>query len=125
MERAAAAYGKEGEDNEVEVGFGPSNEVPKSDGPKGDKNSPDYLLFNCTFDMERLKGEARTRAISHVGTQIADLRDPQSKGTEVTAYELEYRAWQITVLSAVANHNALYDPESTDDVCRPSALEEQ
>jgi hypothetical protein len=125
VERAAAAYGKEGEDNGVEVGFDTSNEVPKSDGPKGDKNSPDDLLFNCTFDMQRLKGEARTRAISHVGTQIADLRDPQSKGTEVTAYELEYRAWQKTVLSAVANHNALYDPESTDDVCRPSALEEQ
>ena len=53
--------------------------------------------------MERLKGEALTRAISHVGTHIADLGDPQSKGTEVTAYELEYRAWQTTVVSAVAS----------------------
>ena len=27
--------------------------------------------------------------------------------------------------SPVVPHNALYDPETTDDVCRPSALEEQ
>ncbi len=103
VERAAAAYGKEGEDNGVEVGFGTSNEVPKSDGPKGDKNSPDGLLFNCTFDMERLKGEALTRAISHVGTHIADVRDPQFAAADANAYELEYRAWQTTVLSAVAS----------------------
>ncbi len=104
IERAAAAYGKEGEDNGVEVGFGTANEVPKSDGPKGDKNSPDGLLFNCTFDAERLKGEALTRAISHVGTHIADARDAQFAATEANAYELEYRAWQTTVLSALAFH---------------------
>jgi hypothetical protein len=44
IERAAAAYGKEGEDNGVQVGFGVANEVPKSDGPKGEKDSPDGLL---------------------------------------------------------------------------------
>ncbi len=102
VERAAAAFGKEGEDNGVEVGFGTPNEVQKNDGPKGDKNSPDGLLINCTFDMDRLKGEALTRAITHVGTHIADLRDPQSTAAESTAYELEYRAWHTTVLNAVA-----------------------
>lgn len=102
VERAAAAYGKEGEDNGVEVGFGTSNEVPKNDGPKGDKNSPDGLLINCTFDMDRLKGEALTRAISHVGTHIADVRDAQSPAAGANAYELEYRAWQTTVLSSFA-----------------------
>ena len=99
VERAAAAFGKKGEDNGVEVGFGATNEVPKSDGPKGDNDSPDGLLLNCTFDMDRLKGEALTRAISHVGTHIADLRDPS---VAVTPYELEYHAWVTTVLSAVA-----------------------
>jgi hypothetical protein len=103
VERAAAAYGKEGEDNGVQVGFGVSNEVPKNDNPKGDKNSPDGLLINCTFDMDRLKGEALTRAITHVGTHVADVRDPQSTAAGATAYDLEYRAWQTTVLSAVAS----------------------
>jgi hypothetical protein len=87
----------------VEVGFGTSNEVPKIDSPKGDKNSPDGLLFNCTFDMDRLKGDALTRAISHVGTHIADVRDPQAHVAEAKAYQLEYQAWQTTVLSAVAS----------------------
>jgi hypothetical protein len=103
VERAAAAYGKEGEDNGVEVGFGTSNEVPKIDSPKGDKNSPDGLLFNCTFDMERLKGDALTRAISHVGTHIADVRDLKAYVVEANAYQLEYQAWQTTILSAVAS----------------------
>jgi len=102
VERAAAAYGKEGEDNGVEVGFGTANEVAKIDGPKGDKNSPDGLLFNCTFDMDRLKGEALSRAIAHIGTHIADVRDPQSPKTDANAYEFESRAWQVTVLNAVA-----------------------
>jgi hypothetical protein len=102
LERAAAAYGKEGDDNGVEIGFGTPNEVPKNDGPKGDKNSPDGLLVKCTFDMDRLKGDGLTRAITHVGMHIADLRDPLSTGAESTAYGLEYHAWQTTVLSAVA-----------------------
>jgi hypothetical protein len=103
VERAAAAYGKEGEDNGVEVGFGTPNEVPKNDGPKSDRNSPDGLLFSCTFDTDRLKGEALTRAISHVGTHIADIRGPQSAAKEENLYELEYHAWQTTVLSAIGS----------------------
>ncbi len=103
VERAAAAYGKkEGEDNGVQVGFGVPNEVPRSDSVKGEHDSPDGLLFNCTFDMERLKGSALTRAISHVGNHIADLRETGSQAAE-NAYDLEYRAWQTTVLSALAS----------------------
>lgn len=103
VERAAAAYGKEGEDNGVEVGFRAPSEVPKNDNPKGDRNSPDGLLFSCMFDMDRLKGEALAKAISHVGTHIADIRGPQSAGKEQNPYELEYHAWQTTVLSAIGS----------------------
>jgi hypothetical protein len=99
IERSAVAYGKQGEDNGVQVDFGTANEVSKSDGLKGDKDSPDGLLLNCTFDMDRLKGEALERAIAHVGTHIADLRD---RALSIAAYDLEYRAWQTTVLSAIA-----------------------
>lgn len=102
LERAAAAYGKEGDDNGVEVGFGTPNEVPKNDGRKGDKDSPDGLLFNCTFDADRLKGDALARAIAHIGTHIADLRDSGPTAVQMSAYNLEYRAWQTTVLGAVA-----------------------
>jgi hypothetical protein len=102
LERAAAAYGKQGEDNGVDVGFGTPNEVQNNDGSKGDKNSPAGLLLNCTFDMDRLKGDALARAITHIGTHIADLRDPQATALPSATYDLENRAWQSTVLSAVA-----------------------
>src|SRR5258708_7280664 len=101
VERAAAAFGKEGEDNGVNVGFGASNEVPKNDGPKGQQDSPDRLLFNCTFDMDRLKGDSLSRAIVHVGAHVADVRDAQVP-PDATLYKLESGAWKSTVLSAVA-----------------------
>jgi len=101
LEQAAAAYGKEGEDNGVSIGFGTPNEISKYDNAKGAGNSPDGVLFNCTFDMDRLKGDALTRAISHMGTHIADIRGTQKTGS--TLYAAEYRAWQTTVLSALAS----------------------
>jgi hypothetical protein len=103
VEKAAAAYGNPGEDNGVGIGFGTANELPKNDGAKGDNNSPDGLLFDCTFDTDRLKGEALTRAISHIGTHIADIRSPQSTNKKEDAYHMEDHAWQTTVLSAIGS----------------------
>jgi hypothetical protein len=103
LESAAAAYGKEGDDNGVEIGFGTANEIPKSDDSKGKGNSPDGLLLNCTFDMDRLKGDALARAISHVGTHIADIRGSKSPTPEGNLYQFEYHAWVTTVLSAVGS----------------------
>jgi hypothetical protein len=102
VERAAAAFGKEGEDNGVDVGFGVVNEVRNDDVAKGGNASPDGVLFKCTFDMDRLKGDALAKAIAHVGAHIADVRDPQPPSSEASLYDLEYRAWRTTVLSAVA-----------------------
>lgn len=99
VERAAAAYGNEGEDNGVDVGFGTPNEVPKDDAVKSDKDSPDGLVLDCMFDMDRLKGDSLSRAMAHVGTHIADLRD---SSLNVGTYDLEYRAWMTTILSAIA-----------------------
>lgn len=101
LERAANAYGKKGDDNGVTIGFGIPNEVPKNDSVKGDHDSPDGLVFNCTFNLDRLKGPALTDAITHVGSEIADLRDPQSTATSL--YDLEGRAWTASVLSSVAS----------------------
>jgi hypothetical protein len=106
VEKAAAAFGKEGEDNGVEVGFGVANEIPMGDGTKGSKNSPDGLLFNSMFDVGRLKGNALSIAISHVGAHIADLRDPQPSAG-MSPYEAEYRAWQVTVLCALGSRQNL------------------
>ncbi|MGA2170269.1 MAG: hypothetical protein ABSG62_18880 [Terracidiphilus sp.] len=102
IERAAAAFGKQGDKNGVIVAFGMANEVPKKEGSKGDQDSPDGVLFNCTFFGDRLPGDAMTRAIVHSGTLVAQLRSPLP-GTEGEGlYEMEYRAWATTSFSAVA-----------------------
>jgi hypothetical protein len=52
--------------------------------------------------MNRLKGEALTRAISHMGTHITDIRSAQN-AAGANLYATEYHAWQTTVLSALAS----------------------
>lgn len=100
IERAAAAFGKPGEDNGVDVGFGAANEVSKGEGEKGAGNSPDGLLYLATFNVDRLKGRALSEAIVHTGTLIADIRQGKS---DQSLYELESTAWQVTILSAMAS----------------------
>ena len=99
VERAAAAFGKQGEDNGVIVAFSGMNETPSRLELKGTKASPDGVLYNCTFDSNRLKGNALAFAIAHMGEHIAGIRD--AKGAAETLYSLENRAWVTTALAAV------------------------
>ena len=102
VKRGAEAFGAPGEDNGVSVGFSGANEVPKDDTTKSSANSPDGLLFDVVFDGDRLKGPAMTLALSHVGTHIADIRSPQPGISNLILYGDEFRAWQTTILNAVA-----------------------
>jgi hypothetical protein len=100
LKRAAAAFGAPGEDNGVDVGFSGANSLGPDDGAKGSGNSPDGLLLIVTFDGERVKGNSMGEAIAHTGTHIADLREsPMGRNL----FQLEGRAWGVTVLSAISN----------------------
>jgi hypothetical protein len=99
LEKAVAVFGKPGETNGVTINFGTPNEVLKGEDPKGAGDSPDGLLYNCTFDMTRLKASALSRAIAHVGSHIADYRGGD---THEPVYNLEFKAWQTTVVLAIA-----------------------
>jgi hypothetical protein len=102
VKRAAAAFGAQGEDNGVSVGFGVANEIPKDDTTKSNSNSPDGLLFDVTIDGDRLKGTAMEIAMSHAGTHIADIRSTASGIPSLPFYGVEFRAWQTAVVSAIA-----------------------
>ena len=102
IERAAAVFGNPKEQNGVVIGFGIANEVPKNEGVKSDQDSPDGVIYNCTFYADRLKGNAMTRAIVHTGTLVAQLRSPLPGTENDGLFELEYRAWGVTAFSAVA-----------------------
>jgi hypothetical protein len=99
--RAVEAFGKEGDDNGVNVGFAGTNEAIKSAEVKSDHDSPDGVLFNCSFDGTRLKGDDMGRAMTHLGEHIVDLRNPEPGNESASLYQLEYRAWLTTTLGAM------------------------
>jgi hypothetical protein len=102
VHRATQAFGAPGEDNGVDVGFGNLNEVDPKTEQKSDHNSPDGVLWNCRLDPTRAKDKAMALAIAHLGEHIADLRSPLPGAAGSSMFELEYRAWTTTALSAVS-----------------------
>lgn len=101
VERAAAAFGKEGDKNGVVVSFGGANEASTRSEGKGDSDSPDGVLYNCRLDASRLKGNSEAIAITLIGTQIADVRSPAADNAPVSIYERESRAWETATLAAI------------------------
>lgn len=93
LKKAADAFGGPGEANGVDIGFHLVNEVPPDEGLKGSVDSPDGLLFNVSFDMDRLGKTMLQRAIAHMGAHIADVRSGLALGG---IDDFEARAWRVT-----------------------------
>jgi hypothetical protein len=103
IERGAAAFGKPGEDNGVNISFGIANEVQLTVDAKSEHDSPDGALFNAKFDMARLKKNELAIALTFIGTQVADIRDSKPKSLGLDIYNTETHAWQAATLCAIAN----------------------
>jgi hypothetical protein len=103
IERAAAAFGKLGEHNGVSIGYGPTNETSGKQEAQDSHDSPDGVLYNCTFNMGRLASDAMSRAIVHIGQHVADMRSPSDGSEKHSLAELEYDAWVTTALDAIAS----------------------
>lgn len=99
--RAVEAFGKEGDDNGVEVGA-VTNEAAPALEAEAIQSSPDGVRYNCALAFDRLKGDAMGRAMSHMGAHIADLRAPEANTETAPAYVLEFRAWMVTLVSAIS-----------------------
>jgi len=89
--RAADAFGKQGDHNGVLASFGSGNEAEAKREGKGADESPDGILYNCIFDMGKLKGDALSRAMVYLGAHVADLRQPPAGFENAGIYELDYR----------------------------------
>jgi hypothetical protein len=100
-EKAVNVYGKPGEQNGVVTSFGRANEISPNEGA-GAQDSPDGVLFTCTFNPERLQGDALSRALAHMGTHITELRDPAKGNEAALAYVLESDAWVVTTVTSLA-----------------------
>jgi hypothetical protein len=103
MVKAAMAYGKSGEHNGVNYTTGSTSEASARNEGLGTKDSPDGVLFNCTFNSDHLQGDSLMRAVLHVGMHVADLRNPEPEG-EAPAFILEYDAWTVTAIAAATSN---------------------
>jgi len=59
-------------------------------------------FINCTFNLNRLEGDAQVRTIIHMGQHISDLRYPAPGNEDAPLYVLEYNAWSLTAADAVS-----------------------
>ncbi len=99
--KALSEYGKPGQQNGVVVGFGKTNELsPKNEG-MGTQDSPDGVLFNCTFNEDRLQGDALSRAIVHLGVHVSELRDPEKGNEDAPIFVLESDGWVVTTVTSL------------------------
>jgi hypothetical protein len=99
--KASAVYGKAGDHSTgVFTAYGPSNEASPADEQLGTKDSPDGVLFNCTFNSDRIQGDSLTRAVMHMGEHISELRNPDPGNEGAPPYVLESDAWVVTAVSA-------------------------
>jgi hypothetical protein len=99
--KAAGVYGKLGEHTGVFEAYGSGNEASPKDEELGSKDSPDGILFNCTFNSDHLQGNSLTRAVMHMGEHISELRSPAPGNEAAPAFILESDAWVVTTIAAV------------------------
>jgi hypothetical protein len=102
IERTTTVFAKHGSGNSVVVIYGTANEVSPRVESQSLKESPDGLIFNCTYNNSRLQGEALFAATVHMGEHIADVRNPVPDTPLPTLFDLEYQAWATTTLSIIA-----------------------
>jgi hypothetical protein len=102
--RASAVYGKGGDHSTgVFAANGLSNEASPQNEELGTKDSPDGVLFNCTFNSDRLQGDSLTKAVMHMGEHVSELRSPAAGNEAAPPYALESDGWVVTAVSAVVS----------------------
>ncbi len=99
------AYGGENsKHNGVNISYGGRiNELSAKTEGLGKEESPDGVLFNCTFNMNHLHAESLSKAILHMGQHIVELRNPKPGDENAPLYILESNAWAVTVSGAMAS----------------------
>jgi len=103
IEKDLTMIPKPKEQNGVSIGYGTMNETAPGDDAAGEKDSPDGVLYNCTFARDRLPGVALSIALMHLAQHVADIRSPQPGNESAPLFILENNAWAVTATLAVAD----------------------
>jgi len=99
LEAAAKAYGKEGEETGVTVGFG-SLTGDAAGGVTVSADEAGNLSFAVTFDMSKISGgDAFAIDTGHEGTHVADIRNPlyADPRTTLSDFQREFRGYETSV----------------------------
>lgn len=91
--------GKQQQDG-VLLAYGAINEATA--GTQGTEDSPDGVLYICTFNRDRLPDLALTYAVLHAMQHVSDVRKPAPGNENAPLYIYENNAWVVTATSAVA-----------------------
>lgn len=94
-------FPKKGEHNGVTIEYGRMNEVAANDGAPGASDSPDGVLFICTFNMNHLQGLDLPAAMLHISQHVEELRNPEPNDVGVPPMILEANAWAVTISAAM------------------------
>jgi opacity protein-like surface antigen len=94
-------FGKKGENNGVYIGYGTMNEASEKSEALGTHDSPDGVLYNCTFNMNHLQGLAMAAAILHIGQHVSELRNPGPDDAGTPPIIREANAWAVTISAAM------------------------
>ncbi len=100
-QKDAAIFGKPGENNGVVIGFGEIDEVPSSNAA-ATADSPDGVLYECTFNKKKLQGDEMSWALLHVGQHVYDLRNPPASDEVPPLSYYESNAWAVTASAVIA-----------------------
>lgn len=88
------------EQNGVTIGYGTVNEAATV--ARGTVDSPDGVLYICTFNRDRLPDLALTFALLHAMQQVSDIRSPRPGNDNAPLYFFESNAWMVTATGAAA-----------------------
>ncbi len=99
--KAAAVFPKPNENNGVVIGFGVTDEA-KDEAP-ATQDSPDGAVFTCTFNTDRMQGNALMHGLIHLGDHVIEMRNPELSNIDAAAYMHEANSLVVTVVSVVTS----------------------
>jgi hypothetical protein len=95
IQKDLATLGKPNENNGIVIGYGIPNEAAANEGAAGASDSPDGVIYQATFNKDKLQNLALTVAILHVAQHITDIRAPIAGNEQAPMAILENNAWAV------------------------------
>jgi len=92
---------KSKEQTGVTLDYGTMNEAADAGAPEA-MDAPGGVLYNCSFNRDRLPGLALTFAVLHSMQLVSDTRTPQPGNVIAPLYVLEHNAWVVAATGAVS-----------------------